>query len=257
MTATADGAPVLLEVRDLRKSYRGLRAVDGISFDIAPGELLGIIGPNGAGKTTLLNSLSGSPRSDTGTIMLSGRRVDRLAAHRRARLGMVRTFQRVNLFTDMTVLDNIVLGFENAPPYGALRAIFGRHRRIDRTLRESARELLAKTGLDTAAWDQPVRDLGQGEQRLVELARVTAAKPRLLLLDEPTVGMGEEDVAAFGNWLSDQQATGVAVILVSHDMRFVLSRCDRVLAMHFGRTLAQGDPQRVRSNTDVIAAYLG
>jgi branched-chain amino acid transport system ATP-binding protein len=252
-----NAADPVLEVTDLRKSYGALAAVDGVTFTVARGEMLGVIGPNGAGKTSLMNCLSASPRSDSGFIELNGRSIEKLPAHRRARLGLARTFQRVSLFGEFTAVENVIAGFENDPAYGPLRAVFGARRSKDKAQAEQARMLLASAGLAPQRWDEPVVDLGHGEQRIVELARAMAAQPSVLLLDEPTVGLRDDDVETFGRWLKTQQEAGVAIIVVSHDMRFLLSRSDTVLAMALGKELAYGTPDAVRNDPAVVAAYLG
>jgi branched-chain amino acid transport system ATP-binding protein len=224
----------VLRVRDLVVSFGGVHAVDHVSFDVAAGSLHGLIGPNGAGKTTTIDALTGFV-SHGGRVELAGRDIAHLAPHERARRGMARTFQSLELFDDLTVRENCRVG--RAP-----------HDPID-----AAIELL---GLGPVA-DRPPTELSLGQRKRVAVARALAGGPSLLLLDEPAAGLDTHESAALGRQLRSVVDAGVTVLLVDHDMGLVLGVCDQVTVLDFGRFLTSGPPSAVRANAAVIDAYLG
>ena len=228
----------LLEVQGVTRRFGGIVAVDDVSLDVREGEIVGLIGPNGAGKTTLFNLITRLYHPDAGEIGFEGRSLLRTPAHGVVRRGIARTFQTVELFSSMTVLEHVLLG---------------RHARRGR----SARELVEYVGL-TGLAHRPARELPYGTQKRVELARALASGPRLLLLDEPAGGLNHEEVAALGGLIRRlRDDFEVTVLLVEHHMGLVMSVADRVHVLDFGRRIASGTPQEVQGDRAVIEAYLG
>ncbi|MCC6734515.1 MAG: ABC transporter ATP-binding protein [Bauldia sp.] len=243
--AASVGRGARLAIRDLRVGFGGVAALDGVSLDAAPGEIIGVIGPNGAGKTTLFNCISGTVRPSAGTILLDGAPLGRLPPHRRARIGVTRTFQNLALLDSLNVLDNVRLAAEQA----------GRQRSA--AARADATRLVAALGLDAIARG-PVGGLPVGTRRKVELARAIAGRPRLLLLDEPTSGLSEMETADVIAILRAQHAAlGFTALLVEHQMPVVMALSDRIVALDFGRKIADGTPGAIRRDPLVLAAYLG
>jgi branched-chain amino acid transport system ATP-binding protein len=242
MTANA-----LLEVRGVTVRFGGNVALANVDLDASPGRVTGLIGPNGAGKTTLFNVICGLQRPDSGRVRIDGREVTRLLPYRRARAGLARTFQRLELFTLLDVRSNIRVAAD----------IERRHRR-DRSVDPAkiADEIMERVGLQAVA-DARVDQLPTGQARLVEVGRALASRPRVLLLDEPAAGQDESETEAFAALLRDLAADGLAVVLVEHDVRLVLRVSDEVCVLDFGEVLAVGTPAEIQSNEAVITAYLG
>jgi branched-chain amino acid transport system ATP-binding protein len=252
-------APALLRVQDVGVRFGGIVALDGVSFDVAPGHIVGLIGPNGAGKTTLFNCLSRLYECDRGEIMFGARSLLKVPRHRIAALGIGRTFQNLALFRSMNVLDNVMLGRHCRTRSG----FFANSLRLPGVAREEqataerARELIRLLGLDQVAGKR-VSDLPFGTQKRVELARALASEPALLLLDEPASGLNHEEVGALGTLIRQiRDRLRLTVLLVEHHMNLVMSISDRVVALDFGRKIAEGTPDEVRSHPDLIRAYLG
>lgn len=251
------GAPGMLVVRGLVKSYGGTVAVSEVAFEVEAGETVGLVGPNGAGKTTVLGCVSGQVRPDAGAIELDGRDLRGLPAWRRARLGMGRTFQRVELFGDLTVREHLLVA-ARAGAGGAWlwRDLLGRGA-ISAAERARTDAVLDAVGLGDLA-EVRVAALGLGTCRLVEIARAIAAEPRLLLADEPSSGLDESETRELARVLrSLQSASGLAVLLVEHDLDMVRAVADRVLVMDLGRVVAQGGFEDVMAAEPVRRAYLG
>lgn len=260
MTSTsapgAGGAP-LLDVEGLSRSFGGVRAVDGVSFQVHRGHIKGIIGPNGAGKSTLLNLLGGALRPDRGTIRMNEVRLDQLAPHQVPARGIARTFQLVRLFSNngATVLDNVLLGAHLQMAPSIIGTLFRRRGR-ERAIREKARGWLDFFGL-AAFESQSPGNLPFGRQRYVELARAMMLEPQLLLLDEPASGLNDAEVAAFAQVLRRIRSEGQTIVLVEHNMKLIMDVTDEILVLAQGRRLADGHPAAIRHDPAVVEAYLG
>jgi branched-chain amino acid transport system ATP-binding protein len=252
------GAP-LLAVRDVALRFGGIVALDGVSFDVAPGGLLGLIGPNGAGKTTLFNCFSRLYTPVAGDILFEGRSILKVPPHRIVDIGISRTFQNLALFSRMSVLDNIRVGGHRQSHGNFLTDALGLPGAVrrDAVLTDAAWGLVDFLDLRDVA-TQVVSDLPFGLQKRVELARALAANPKLLLLDEPAGGLNHQEVEELGRLIRRiRDERQVTVLLVEHHMNLVMSICDKVVVLDFGRKIAEGTPAEVRNNPDVVVAYLG
>ncbi len=251
-SAADEAAGVLLRTRGLTKVFRGFTAVDAVDLDVAEGAIHALVGPNGAGKTTLFNLLTGFLIPTSGSVTLAGRDVTGLPPERIAHLGVARSFQITSLFEQLTPTEHVQLALQGGTSQG-LR--FWRSDKLMRRFDDRAAELLDQVGLSSLA-DRPAGLLAYGQKRALELALALALDPRLLLLDEPTAGMGLEDVARTID-LVRTVAVGRTVVLVDHNMHVVGSLADRVTVLQQGRILAEGTYQQVRTDERVVTAYLG
>lgn len=249
----------VVEVRDVELSFAGVKALDGVSFDVMPGELFAIIGPNGAGKTSIFNVLSGVYEPQVGSVAFNGRSILGVAPHKIAAMGMARTFQNIELFETLNVVDNLMLGRHNKLNYGWPAAVvwMGKARREEIRNRFKVEEII--DFLEIAAFrHQPVGMLPYGVQKRIELGRALAMEPELLLLDEPVAGMNSEETEDMARFILDiRDELDIPMILVEHDMGLVMDLADRVMAVDFGRPLATGVPAEIQAHPDVIRAYLG
>jgi branched-chain amino acid transport system permease protein len=249
-------ADPLLDVRAARKEFGGLVAVNDLSFRLRRGEILGLIGPNGAGKSTMFNLISGALPVTSGEIRLQGEPIGALPPYAIARRGLARTFQHVKLISGMTVLDNVALGAYLRGSAGVFGAALRLDRREEARTRAEAARVIARVGLAAHANDA-AGSLPLGQQRIVEIARALAADPLLLLLDEPAAGLRFLEKQALAALLRSLQAEGMSILLVEHDMDFVMGLTDRLVVMEFGQKLAEGRPHEIQSNAAVREAYLG
>ncbi|HEY4279490.1 MAG TPA: branched-chain amino acid ABC transporter ATP-binding protein/permease [Conexibacter sp.] len=247
----------VLAVSGITRAFGGLRAVDGVDYEVRAGEIHSVVGPNGAGKSTFINLVTGIDHPDGGTIVCEGRQMERLPAHRRARLGMSRTFQLVELCEELTIRENVMLGAYHWTRAGFLRgAVPFAARGEERVVRNRADAVLARLGLSELADEHP-STVSVGQRRLVEVGRCLLSQSPLVFLDEPAAGLNEAETSALGDVLRELRDEGVAIVLVDHDMRLIMSISDRVTVLNFGRTLASGDPAEVVRQEEVIHAYLG
>ncbi len=248
----------LLELRDLARSFGGVRAVDGLSFEVQRGEILGLIGPNGAGKTTIVNLISGFTKPSSGKVLFDGADVTGVAPYRLTRLGLVRTFQSTTVFAGCTVWENARRGaFRSAHP-GWIAELFATPgaRRQHAAADELARDLLVQLDLSSVT-DQIAGSLPYGMQKALGVVIALASRPRIILLDEPVAGLSSSEATHVRDVLVKVRDAGITVVVIDHNMRFIAGLCDRVVVVHQGQELAQGRPDAVLADPRVVEAYLG
>jgi len=236
----------LLQIDSVSVSFGGLQALSGVTIDVPEREVTGLIGPNGAGKTTLFNVITGLQPPNAGKVVLEDRDITTTKPHKRARLGIGRTFQRLETFGTLSVRDNVLVAAEMRRGWSRERFKPG----------DVSDELIERVGLTSVSGER-VDKLSTGTQRLVELARALATKPKIVLLDEPSAGLNESETEQLAVLLHELAATGLGILLVEHDMSLVMSACDHIHLLDFGRLIAFGDPEEVQANPLVRAAYLG
>ncbi|MSP97702.1 MAG: ABC transporter ATP-binding protein [Betaproteobacteria bacterium] len=254
----ASTAAALLEVRSISKRFGGLTAVANVDLDVAAGEILGVIGPNGAGKTTLFNMIAGALPATGGTVQFSGVSILGRAPHEIAALGLIRTFQHNRPFTGMSLVENVLVGAHTRFKSGLLSIAGGTRAAREEEARQRARadELVAFVGL-ADVHDTEVDNLSFGQGRLLEIARAMAGQPRLILLDEPAAGLTPAELDRLATILRGGAAQGIAVLLIEHDMRFLLPLAHRIVVLNFGAVIATGTPDAIRVDPAVRDAYLG
>ncbi len=243
---------LILEVAGLQKSFGGVHATDNVNLDVRENEVHAIIGPNGAGKTTLISQLSGALKSDSGTIVFAGQNITGLQEHKRARLGLARSFQITSIFLDMPVIDNVALSVQARQGHSYF---FWKPAREDKRLTDPAEVALEKVGLSDRRNDL-AGELSHGEHRQLEIAMALSTDPRMLLLDEPMAGMGPEESIKLVEILRSLKGEK-SILLIEHDMDAVFALADRVTVLVYGRVIACGTPDEIRDNEDVRHAYLG
>jgi ABC-type branched-subunit amino acid transport system ATPase component/ABC-type branched-subunit amino acid transport system permease subunit len=251
-------AGATLELRKVSKSFGGVQALREVSLRVEPGSIHALIGPNGAGKTTLINLVSGFYRADAGEIVVDGRATKEASMHDAARRGIVRTFQTIKLFGDMTVLEHVIIGLARHSRAGIGGTLFGRKRLREESARNvaTARQLIGLVGLSRFE-NSPASTLAYGHRRLLEIARALAVRPKVLLLDEPAAGLVVEEIAALADLIRKLRSTGVTVLLIEHHIDLVVKISDRVTVLDYGAVIAEGPPSAVQRDDRVIAAYLG
>lgn len=246
----------MLTVQKLSRSFGGIAAVSDVSFDVQRGHVHAVIGPNGAGKTTLFNLISGVYVPTQGEVRFDGRPVTGQPPDRLARLGISRTFQNLQVCMNMSACENVMLGAHLHADTGLWAGLFGRTRRADAALREEAHGLMDYVGVG-AYRESHATQLSFGVLKRLEIARALAARPQLLLLDEPAAGLNDSETHAIAELIRRIAASGTTVLLVEHDMKMVMSISDHIVVLDQGRKLAEGRPAEVRANPAVVAAYLG
>lgn len=255
MRSPASSSPIL-EVRGLTKRFGGLTAVAQLDFDVREGEILGVIGPNGAGKSTTFNLIAGAYEADGGDVRFAGESILGLAPHRIAARGIMRTFQHNKPFAGMPVIDNVLVGAHSRFSTRLWGLLANRGTAEEAAQRRHAEELIEFVGL--GEWRRAeVTTLSFGQGRLLEIARALAGRPRLILLDEPAAGLTAAELERLSGIIRGIAERGIAVLLIEHDMRFLMPLAHRVVVLNFGAKIAEGEPEAVRTNPVVKAAYLG
>ncbi|MBQ1335756.1 MAG: ABC transporter ATP-binding protein [Selenomonadaceae bacterium] len=252
-------AAELLRAEDVSEVFGGLKAVSDFNFYINKGELVGLIGPNGAGKTTAFNLFTGVYQPTTGTITFNGKSIVGLKPYQITQRGIARTFQNIRLFSELSVLDNVKIAYHCHVKYGLLEAVLrmGRYFREEREIEEESMRLLSIFKLDDKA-NEMAKNLPYGAQRRLEIARALAAKPKLLLLDEPAAGMNPQETKELMDmirWI--RKEFGITVLLIEHDMNLVMGICERIYVLEYGTIIASGRPEEIKEDPEVIRAYLG
>ena len=247
-----------LEIRDVRRNFGGVKAVDGVSFSVPAGRITGLIGPNGSGKSTLVNLVTGVLALSGGDILLLGQSIASATADVVARSGVARTFQSIRLLAEASVLENVMIGFHRLETSSWLANLLGlpSSRAETRSVRERARVLLTRFGMTEYA-ELPAGSLAYGHQRRVEMMRAVASAPEVLLLDEPVAGMNDVEAAELGTIFRALADGGMAVLLIEHNTRFVAKLCHEVHVLDGGRLIAHGTPEQVMRDPAVVAAYMG
>lgn len=249
----------LLDVKKLTKNFGGLTAVGDVTMHLNEGELVGLIGPNGAGKTTLFNLLTGVYEPSEGTVSLDGIILNGMKPYKIASLGLSRTFQNIRLFKEMTVLDNVLIGMANqtSPHLLASFLRLPKYYQSEEELRQKALDLLAIFNLETEA-DTLAKNLPYGQQRRLEIVRALATKPKILFLDEPAAGMNPQETAELTELIRKiKDEFNITIMLIEHDMSLVMEVTERIYVLEYGRLIAQGTPDEIKTNQRVIEAYLG
>lgn len=248
-----------LSLKNVTISFGGLRAVDDLSFDIKKGEIYGLIGPNGAGKTTVFNLISQFYKPSNGVVIFEGKNITKLKVHQVIGAGIARTFQNVELFKNLTVKENLLIGMHGSIKYGTIKSILRLPivKKEEKRIQLRAKDILSLLGL--SVYENNIASmLPYGVQKLVELGRALVASPKLIILDEPAAGMNETETKMISEKICEiNEKQGVTILLVEHDMSLVMSICNRITVINFGKKIAEGTPEEIQNNPIVIKAYLG
>ncbi len=248
----------MLELQGITQIFGGVTALQEVSFSIRADQITGVIGPNGAGKTTLFNIVTGIYQQASGRVIFEGRDISGIPAEQLASLGMVRTFQNIELFGQMTVLENVMVGLHSRSSSGLFACSFKMPWAIreEQRIREQAMEWLRFAGIEELA-GVTAANLPFGKGRMLEIARAMACKPRMILMDEPAAGLNSQETLGLAELIRKIRDLGVTVVLVEHDMELVMDICDRIVVLNLGQKLAEGTPREIQDSPEVIAAYLG
>jgi branched-chain amino acid transport system ATP-binding protein len=248
----------MLEISGITQVFGGVTALDDVSFDIRKGDITGVIGPNGAGKTTLFNIVTGIYTQTAGRVKLNDSDISGMPPEELARLGMVRTFQNIELFGGMTVLENVMVGLHTRSSSGLLACSLRMpwSRREEARIRGGALKWLDFVGITDLA-EVTAGNLPFGKGRLLEIARALAVEPQIILMDEPAAGLNSQETMGLARLIQRIRDLGITVVLVEHDMELVMDICDRIVVLNLGRKLAEGTPREIQENSEVVAAYLG
>ncbi len=248
----------MLKLNGITKVFGGLTALEDVSFAVEAGSITGVIGPNGAGKTTLFNIVTGLYTQTTGSVILDRQDISFLETEKLAALGLVRTFQNVELFREMTVLENVMVGLHTKSKSGIFSCAFRLPGQMkeEKTIREKGREWLEFTGLGDLA-ETTAGSLPFGKGRLLEISRALAAQPKIILMDEPAAGLNSRETFELASLIRKIKDSGVTVVLVEHDMDLVMDVCQSIVVLNLGKKLAHGTPREIQENPEVISAYLG
>lgn len=247
---------MILEVKNISKSFGGIKALKNVNLSVMKGQIHALIGPNGAGKTTLLNIISGLESLDSGDIIFNGRCINRNSPYKRAKMGISRTFQNLEIFGDMTVLENIMVGMYLKHEAGFLRSGFMLNG-VKREIIDKSHSILEYVNLLNRK-DELAKNLPVGEQRLLEIGRALASEPKLMLLDEPAAGLNMRETKSLSRLIERiRQEKGITILIIEHDMELIMGISDKITVLNFGEVIAEGEPLTIQKNPEVIAAYLG
>ena len=248
----------LLNIDRVSKKFGGLKALINLNFDVYENQVTAIIGPNGAGKTTLFNLISGLIPIDNGKIIYNGKRIEHLKSYERSKLGIARTFQTLGVFSNMTVIENVMLGEDIHSNSNVINTIFNTssHKKEEKSFKEKAILWLSKMGIDDIK-NKNLSEVPFEKQRLIEITRAIASNPKLLLLDEPAAGLNITETRSLINKIKEINESGITILIVEHDMDMIMEISDRIIVLNFGEKIAEGKPEEIQKNDKVISIYLG